>query len=83
MANLSGYLGIDIGTQGLSITFTDQDLNEIATGDAKYDFVEGLDSGCYEQRCEDWEQGVQKAMVSLHEQISPRSVTILGIGKFL
>ena len=43
-----GYLGIDIGTQGLSVIFTDAKLKILATGEAGYDMVPGLGSECYE-----------------------------------
>lgn len=79
-APISGYLGIDIGTQGLSVTFTDEELNVIAVGDATYDFVDGLDTGCYEQCCDDWDHAVIEAMKSLREQVVPRTLSILSIG---
>jgi sugar (pentulose or hexulose) kinase len=75
-----GYLGIDNGTQGLSVMLTDRELNVIATGESSYDFVEGLGAGCYEQRCEDWDRALHHAMASLCEHVSPRSVSILAIG---
>lgn len=46
----NGFLGIDIGTQGLSVIFTDTELKILATGEGTYDMVPGLDSGCYEQQ---------------------------------
>lgn len=77
---IAGYLGIDNGTQGLSVIFTDEDLRVLATGEASYDFVEGLAEGCYEQRCEAWEQALRAAMEALHEKIAPSSITVLSIG---
>lgn len=77
---LTGYLGIDIGTQGLSVTFTDEQLNVIAVGDARYDFVDDLDTGCYEQCCEDWDRAIIEAMKSLREKVSPHTITILSVG---
>jgi sugar (pentulose or hexulose) kinase len=77
---ITGYLGIDIGTQGLSVTFTDQDLSVIATGEASYDFVGCLDTGCYEQRCEDWDRAIHTAMISLREKIAPSTISILCVG---
>ena len=40
-----GYLGIDNGTHGLSVIFTDEDLNVLATGEGSYGFVDDLESG--------------------------------------
>lgn len=77
---LTGYLGIDIGTQGLSVTFTDEELNVVAVGDAKYDFVDGLETGCYEQNCDDWDRATIEAMKSLRERLSPRTFCVLSIG---
>ena len=77
---VTGYLGIDIGTQGLSVTLTDEQLKVIATGDATYNFVACLDDGCYEQRCDDWDHAVTEAMKSLREKVSPRTISVLSIG---
>ena len=44
-----GYLGIDIGTQGLSVIFTDANLKILATGEAGYEMVSGLAPECFEQ----------------------------------
>ena len=46
----NGFLGIDIGTQGLSVIFTDTELKILASGEGDYDMVSGLDSECYEQQ---------------------------------
>lgn len=43
-----GYLGIDIGTQGLSVIFTDESLAIRGSGDGGYDMVPTLADGCYE-----------------------------------
>lgn len=77
---VTGYLGIDIGTQGLSVTLTDEQLKVIATGDASYDFIDCLDIGCYEQCCGDWEHAATKAMESLRDQVAPLTISILSIG---
>ena len=42
-----GYLGIDIGTQGLSVIFTDANLKILATGEAGYEMVSGLAPECF------------------------------------
>ena len=53
--SISGYLGIDVGTQGLSVVFTTEDLKVVATGEGSYDMAPGLGEGCYEQLPADWE----------------------------
>ena len=40
--NTSGYLGIDAGTQGLSVIFTDEEMRILASGEGAYDMVPGL-----------------------------------------
>ena len=34
-----GFLGIDAGTQGLSVVFADESMNVIATGDGGYSMI--------------------------------------------
>ena len=74
-----GYLGIDAGTQGLSVVFTDENLEVIATGDGRYDMVPGLDEGCYEQLPDDWEVALDAAMVDLRTKTGSE-IDVLGIG---
>ena len=49
-----GYLGIDAGTQGLSVVFTDAQLNVVATGVGDYAMLPELEEGSYEQNPQDW-----------------------------
>ena len=65
-----GYLGIDIGTQGLSVIFTDESLVIRATGDGEYAMVAGLADGCYEQRPADWEGALRQAMADLRGKLA-------------
>lgn len=58
----NGFLGIDIGTQGLSVIFTDTELKILASGEGDYDMVSGLDADCYEQQPSDWEDALNNAM---------------------
>lgn len=74
--NPIGYLGIDAGTQGLSVIYTDEQMNVLATGEASYAMVPDLDEGCYEQVTTDWESSLKSAMQSLRKQLSDRSVEI-------
>jgi sugar (pentulose or hexulose) kinase len=65
-----GYLGIDIGTQGLSVIFTDESLAIRGSGDGGYDMVPTLADGCYEQRPADWEVALRQAMADLREKLA-------------
>jgi sugar (pentulose or hexulose) kinase len=77
-----GYLGIDVGTQGLSVVFVDEALRIRGTGDGGYEMVAGLEAGCYEQRPADWERALAAAMADLRATLAPLSVEmdIRGIG---
>lgn len=82
---MKGYLGIDNGTQGLSVVFTTEDLHIVTTGDGHYDFVESLESGCFEQRCEDWDNALITAMNNLRSNFKEKfhnndEIEILAIG---
>ena len=46
---IRGYLGIDAGTQGLSVVLVDEQLSLIATGEGGYEMLPGLQEGNYEQ----------------------------------
>lgn len=77
---IKGYLGIDNGTQGLSILFAEEDTMQVlATGEADYEMVPGLEPGCYEQRASDWEAAMQTAMTQVREQIPNLQVLAIGI----
>ncbi len=77
-----GYLGIDIGTQGLSVIFTDDELRIRASGEAAYDMVPGLDPECYEQQPADWEAALAAAMADLRRKLAALGVAmeVLAIG---
>ena len=64
------FLGIDAGTQGLSVVLTDQQLNVVATGDGGYDMQPGLPDGCYEQTPADWEKALVDAMNDLRGKLT-------------
>ena len=78
----NGFLGIDIGTQGLSVIFTDTELKILVSGEGNYDMVPGLDSECYEQQPYDWEKALKSAMTALREKTSSMQIDIdvLAIG---
>ena len=65
-----GYLGIDVGTQGLSVIFVAEDLRIRGSGDGGYEMVPGLDAGSYEQRPADWERALAAAMADLRAKLA-------------
>ena len=65
------YLGIDLGTQGLTVLLTDAQLHVVATGEAAYDFCHNQD-GCYEQCTDDWEAALQQAAAQVGAQMRQR-----------
>lgn len=69
-----GYLGIDIGTQGLSAIFTDESMRILATGDGDYAMVPGLPPDCQEQLPGDWERALAAAMLALRKRLSAAGV---------
>ena len=86
-----GYLGIDIGTQGLSVVWTDVNLHVVATADSDhaYDFLPNLPPGHYEQHCADWDAALRSALHRLQEKLNStgdcstgrsRSIHPLAIG---
>ncbi|HIM28932.1 MAG TPA: hypothetical protein EYG57_05175 [Planctomycetes bacterium] len=77
-----GYLGIDAGTQGLSVVFANQALEVLATGECEYGMVPGLDEGCYEQLPADWDAALQSAMADLRVKLAgdQADIEILAIG---
>lgn len=76
---MKGYLGIDAGTQGLSVIFTDEELNVLATGEGGYEMLPNLSEGCYEQLPQDWENALSQAMQNLKSQLTSE-IEVLSIG---
>ena len=72
--NVQGYLGIDAGTQGLSVIFTDEALKILAHGEGSYDMVPGLAAECYEQQPGDWEHALATAMADLRRKLAASGV---------
>ena len=70
----SGYLGIDAGTQGLSVIYTNEQLEVLGTGEGGYEMVNGLGEGCYEQQPADWESALVEAMSTLRTQLKKKSI---------
>jgi sugar (pentulose or hexulose) kinase len=71
-----GYLGIDVGTQGLSVIFTDTSLDILAAGEGSYAMVPGLAAECFEQQPADWEAAVSTAMAGLREKLAAQGITM-------
>ena len=74
-----GYLGIDAGTQGLSVVFTDAQLNVVATGMGDYAMLPELEEGSYEQNPQDWLAALNTAMADLFAQLG-EVPDVLSIG---
>ena len=82
---VSCYLGIDVGTQGLtallvesqspspssssSASSSSSSLNVIAIGEGSYDFIPNLEDGCYEQEPNDWENALIKALRKIQNNV--------------
>ncbi len=76
---LRGYLGIDCGTQGLSVIFTDDSLQVLAVGEGSYEMVAGLDDECYEQQPNDWIMALESAMADLRSKLTDE-IDVVAIG---
>ena len=77
---IKGYLGIDAGTQGLSVVFVDESMNVVQSGDGHYDMIPGLEEGCYEQHPEDWVSALVTAMSDLRNKLGETKIDVLAIG---
>ena len=77
---IRGYLGIDCGTQGLSVVLTDEALRVRAVGEGSYDMVPGLADECYEQHPDDWITALQVAMQDLRTKLAGEEVDVVAIG---
>lgn len=77
-----GFLGIDAGTQGLSIVFANEQLKVLATGEGDYDMVPNLSEGCYEQSPADWDAALVSAMEDLRSKLPANvsGIEVLAIG---
>ena len=71
-----GYLGIDVGTQGLSVIFTDAALRIMASADGSYGMVSGLGPECFEQQPADWEAALAAAMAALRRKLDATGTTM-------
>ena len=82
MKKTQGYLGIDVGTQGLSVVFADESLRILAAGSGSFRMVPGLDAECYEQLPADWERGLADGMQSLRAALARAGIDmeVLAIG---
>ena len=72
--NIQGYLGIDAGTQGLSVIFTDESLKILGHGEGSYAMVPGLAAECYEQQPADWELALATAMAELRKKLAASQI---------
>lgn len=77
---INGFLGIDAGTQGLSVVLTDENLHVVATGEGGYDMLPDRAEGCYEQSPEDWESALSMAMQNLRDSLNGEEFRVVCIG---
>ncbi len=77
--NNRGFLGIDLGTQGLSLMLTDEQLHPQAVSAGQYDMLPGLPEGCYEQDPADWLGALRQASRRLWQQVG-HDWQVLAIG---
>ena len=82
MVTRTGYLGIDAGTQGLSVIFTDDQMRILATGEGGYEMLPGLGPECSEQHPGDWERALEAAMADLRRKLAAAGIEmeVLAIG---
>jgi len=73
---IPGYLGIDAGTQGLSVIFTDATTRILAHGEGDYRMVPGLAGECYEQQPGDWERALADAMAGLRRRLADAGISM-------
>ena len=75
------YLGIDVGTQGLTAMAVEKSsLNVLAIGEGSYEFVPDLPEGCYEHDPHHWESAFLEALRSIQEKLEkPVSVDALCV----
>jgi sugar (pentulose or hexulose) kinase len=74
----TGYLGIDVGTQGLSVLLVDEDLGVLCDGVGHYDMVPGLGPNHYEQDPNDWERALVEAMADLRKNLKMKNMMLDG-----
>ncbi|MGA0333581.1 MAG: FGGY-family carbohydrate kinase [Kiritimatiellia bacterium] len=76
-------LGIDAGTQGISVILWDPDTGRVlGVGDATYanDYLPGLPDGRLEQMACYWSDALREAMVRLRADLKSPLETVAGIG---
>ncbi len=69
-----GYLGIDLGTQGLSALWVDEDMQVVASGKGDYGMFPGLEEGCCEQVPEDWWSALKIGLAGLKAELEARGI---------
>jgi len=77
------HLGIDVGTQGLSVVLTEASspYRVVAVGDGKpYAMVPDLDDECYEQRPDDWLVALRSAMEDLRAKLKSTDGSLPSVG---
>ena len=87
----SCYLGIDVGTQGLTALLAESSpgvgitqesivkkssLNVLAIGEDSYGFLDDLPEGCYEQDPLQWEDALLEALKSISKTLEEGNKTL-------
>lgn len=72
----SGYLGIDLGTQGLTALLVDPSFAVVAAGSGNYSMCPGLPEGDCEQQPEDWWLALIAALADLRHQLAARGLEL-------
>ena len=80
MGSTRGFLGIDAGTQGLTVIATDAALRIRASGEASYGMVPGLGPECYEQHPDDWERALREAAAAVHGKAGGAATAVDAVG---
>jgi sugar (pentulose or hexulose) kinase len=79
---VDSFLGIDLGTQGLTVVLIDSRGVLLGEAFAPYFMQSGLPEGCYEQDPWDWDRALIQATQGLLERLAREHLQfqILGIG---
>jgi len=75
------FLGIDSGTQSTKAIVLDLDTGKIlASGQSKYDLIDGLPPGHLEQHPQTWIDAVDECVTTCVQQLGDKAKLIAGIG---
>lgn len=83
-AKKKAVLGIDNGTQGLTVLLVDIETSSpslpiVATGEATYECIPNLPEGCYEQNAHDWEDALLQSLDQIRDKMIDYEIVAIGI----